>query len=87
MKTFQSLTIQRTTIPPSERARYLERNAERAAHYERSNCRFWVFEDPGLRNAFVEFTMADDPATLAEAIGTAPEPGSGPLRIYQRVEL
>jgi hypothetical protein len=46
-----------------------------------------VFEDPGLRNAFVEFTVADDSATLAEAVATAPEPGSGPLRIYQQVEL
>ena len=87
MNVAQSLTIQRTTIPPVERARYLEKLAQRAAHYERSNCRFWVFEDPGLRNAFVEFTVADDFDTLAEAISSAPEPGSGPLRIYQRVEL
>jgi hypothetical protein len=83
----RSLTIQRTTIPPSERARYLSRLAERAAHYAAANCRFWVFEDPGLRNAFVEFTVADDPAILAAAVASAPEPGSGPLRIYQQVEL
>lgn len=83
----RSLTIQRTTIPPSERARYLARLGERAAHYKAANCRFWVFEDPGLRNAFVEFTVADDSATLAEAVATAPEPGSGPLRIYQQLEL
>jgi hypothetical protein len=82
-----ALTIQRTTIPPRERARYMARLAERAAHYEGANCRFWVFEDPGLRNAFVEFTMADDADTLAAAVATAPEPGSGPLRIYQKVEL
>jgi hypothetical protein len=83
----RALTIQRTTIPPSERAKYLARLAERAAHYSGANCRFWVFEDPGLRNAFVEFTEADDAATLAEAIASAPEPGSGPLRIYHQVEL
>ena len=83
----RSLTIQRTTIPPSERARYVARLAERAAHYEAANCRFWVFEDPGLRNAFVEFTVADDYAVLEEAIMSAPEPGTGPLRIYQQVEL
>ncbi len=65
----------------------MARLTERAAHYESANCRFWVFEDPGLRNAFVEFTMADDSATLAAAVATAPEPGSGPLRIYQKVEL
>lgn len=83
----RALTIQRTTVPPSERARYMARLAERAAHYQGANCRFWVYEDPGLRNAFVEFTVADDYATLAEAIATAPEPGSGPARIYQQVEL
>jgi hypothetical protein len=83
----RSLTIQRTTIPPSERARYLTRLKEREAHYVALNCRFWVFEDPGLRNAFVEFTVADDPDTLAAAVSTAPEQGSGPLRIYQQVEL
>lgn len=83
----RSLIIQRTTIPPGERARYLARLAERAAHYEAANCRFWVFEDPGLRNAFAEFTLADDSATLEAAVAAAPEPGSGPLRIYQQVEL
>jgi hypothetical protein len=83
----RSLTIQRTTIPPSERERYMARIRERAAHYEAVNCRFWVFEDPALRNAFVEFTAADDSATLAAAVASAPGPGSGPLRIYQKVEL
>ncbi|MEO8946634.1 MAG: hypothetical protein ABI338_09050 [Gemmatimonadaceae bacterium] len=81
------LTIQRTTIPPVERARYMERLAERSSYYTGANCRFWVFEDPGLKNAFVEFTEADDAATLAAAIASAPEPGSGPLRIYHQVEL
>ena len=83
----RALTIQRTTIPPGERARYMTRLSERAAHYASASCRFWVFEDPGLRNAFVEFTEADDAATLSAAIASAPEPGSGPLRIYQHVEL
>jgi hypothetical protein len=83
----RALTIQRTTIPPSERARYMVRVTERAAHYESAKCRFWVYEDPGLANAFVEFAAADDYDTLAEAIATAPGPGSGPARIYQQVEL
>lgn len=83
----RSLTIQRTTIPPSERARYLARLAERAAHYEAAGCRFWIFEDPALKNAFVEFTVADDSAVLAAAVASAPGPGSGPLRIYQQMEL
>ncbi len=60
---------------------------ERATHYSNASCRFWVFEDLGLRNAFVEFTEADDAGTLAEAIASAPEPGSGPLRIYHQVEF
>jgi len=65
----------------------MARLAERAAHYRSANCRFWVFEDPGLRNAFVEFAEADDAATLAAAVSSAPGPGSGPPRIYQEVEL
>jgi len=65
----------------------MERLVVRAAHYRGANCRFWVFEDPGLRNAFVEFTEADDAAILAVAIASAPGPGSGPPRIYQEVEL
>jgi len=83
----RALTIQRTTIPPSERARYLTRLAERAAHYAAASCRFWVFEDPALRNAFVEFTEADDAAILAEAVASAPGPRPGPLRIYHQVEF
>ncbi|HWG35634.1 MAG TPA: hypothetical protein VN650_15825 [Gemmatimonadaceae bacterium] len=83
----RALTIQRTTIPPSERARYLTRLTERAAHYAAAGCRFWVFEDPALRNAFVEFTEADDSVILAEAVASAPGPGSGPLRIYHQVEF
>lgn len=83
----RALTVQRTTIPPGERARYLERMRERAAHYAAANCRFSIFEDAGLRGAFIEFTEADDPATLAAAVATAPGPVPGPLRLYHHVEL
>jgi hypothetical protein len=83
----RALTIERTTIPPSDRARYMQRLAERAAHYTAAKCRFWVFEDPSLINAFVEFAEADDAATLAAAAAAAPGPPTGPLRIYQQVEL
>ena len=34
------LTVQRTTVPLAERARYIERMRELAAHYAASNCRF-----------------------------------------------
>jgi hypothetical protein len=65
----------------------MARLSARAAHFTNANCRFWVFEDPGLKNAFVEFAEADDAATLAEAVNSAPGPVSGPLRIYLQVEL
>ena len=83
----RALTVSRTTIPASERARYLDRLKARAAHYGRANCKFWVYEEAGLRGAFVEFTEADDAATLSAAHASSPEPILDSARIYQPVEL
>lgn len=83
----RSLTIQRTTIPPSERDRYFARLRARSAHYKSRGCRFWVFEDVELRGAFVEFTEADDLKTLTDAHSSAPDAGAGPSRVYTIAEL
>ena len=83
----RALTVSRTTIPASERTRYLERLKARAAHYGRANCRFSVYEESGLRGAFVEFTEADDAATLSAAHASAPEPILDSARIYHQLEL
>lgn len=81
------LTIQRTTVPFGERARYFERLSESKAHYAGANCRFWVFEEISLPGAFVEFTESDDVASLVEAHETAPHPVLDPARIYHETEI
>jgi len=81
------LTIQRTTVPFSERQNYFARLKESKAHYAQANCRFWVFEESSLPGAFVEFTEADDDASLANAHATAPHRVLDPARIYHETEI
>jgi hypothetical protein len=81
------LTIQRTTVPNSEREKYFERLKAAKAHYDSANCRFWVFEESALRGAFVEFTEADDETALVNAQATAPHKILDPSRIYHELEI
>jgi len=81
------LTIQRTTVPNSEREKYFERLKAAKAHYESANCRFWVFEESALRGAFVEFTEADDETALVNALATAPLKIFDQGRIYHELEI
>lgn len=80
------LTVQRTTVPLAQRARYVERMRALATHFAAANCRFSFFEDAGLRGAFIELTEADDVATLEAAFASAPGGGVGPLRLYHHME-
>ena len=81
------LTIQRTTVPYSERERYFQRLKANKEHYSAANCRFWVFEEMSLPGAFVEFTEADDEESLINAHSTAPHRVMDPARIYQETEI
>jgi hypothetical protein len=81
------LTIQRTTVPYSEREQYFRRLKASKEHYAAANCRFWVFEESSLPGAFVEFTEADDDASLINAHATAPHRVMDPARIYQETEI
>jgi hypothetical protein len=81
------LTIQRTTVPLSERERYFQRLKASKEHYAAANCRFWVFEESSLPGAFVEFTEADDEASLSNAHASAPHRPMDPARIYQETEI
>ena len=83
----RSLTIQRSTIPSSEREKYLDKLKVRRDHYSAASCRFWVFEEKSLPGAFIEFTEADDAAALAAAHATSPHKLLDPARIYQEVEF
>jgi hypothetical protein len=81
------MTIQRTTVPNIEREKYFERLSASKAHYAQSNCRFWVFEESALPGAFVEFTEADDEASLINAHASAPHRVLDPARIYHELEI
>jgi hypothetical protein len=79
--------MQRTVVPPGDRAKFLDRARARRAHYSGAGCQFWLFEEAALTGAFIEFAEAGDPETLKGAHAAAPEPPLDPARIYTQVEL
>ena len=81
------LTIQRTLVTPPDRAKFSERLLRKREYYASAGCRYWVFEESGLRGAFLEFCEAPDAETLARAHASAPERVLDPARIYHEVEL
>lgn len=83
----RAMTIQRTTVPASDRAKYFERVKECRSHYTAANCRFIVFEETSLPGAFIEFTEADDPTTLTVAHANSPYRILDPARIYHESEI
>ena len=83
----RALSIKRAIVPAGDRAKYIERLKARKAHYAKSNCQFWVFEETSLAGAFIEFTESNDPAVLAAAHASSPEPVLDPARIYTELEL
>jgi len=62
---------------------------ERRDYYAQRQCRYWVFEEAGLKGAFLEFVEAADRATLAKAQAGAPPADRvlDPNRVYVEVEL
>jgi len=83
----RALTIQRTTVPASERAKYFEKVRACRSHYAAANCRFYVFEEVSLPGAFIEFTEADDQTTLIVAHANSPYRILDPARIYNETEI
>lgn len=83
----RSLSIHRAIVPTADRARYLGRLKARKEHYERSRCKFWVFEEASMTGAFIEFTESADATALVAAHAGAPEPVLDPSRVYTEVEL
>lgn len=83
----RALTIQRTTVPASERERYFERLRRSSSHYRAANCRFWVCEESGVPGLFIEFTEADDEKTLAVAHANSPHRIIDAARIYKETEI
>ncbi len=83
----RALTIQRSTVPSSERPKYFERLKACKDHYSAANCRFWVFEESSLQGAFIEFTEAEDEITLTVAHANSPFRVLDPARIYRETEI
>jgi len=81
------LTIQRTTVPSSERKKYFERLEKVSSHYAAANCRFHVFEEQSLPGAFIEFVEADDETTLTVANANSPHRILDPGRVYHEREI
>lgn len=83
----RALSIKRAIVPAGDRAKYIERLKARQAHYEKSNCKFWVFEEASLAGAFIEFTESSDAGILTAAHLSSPEHVLDPARIYTELEL
>ena len=83
----RALTIQRTTVTASERAKYFEKIRASSSHYSAAGCRFRVFEEQGLPGAFIEFVEADDETTLTVAHANAPHRILDPGRVYNETEI
>ncbi len=81
------LTVQRTTVPASERDKYFERLRACKSHYSAAKCRFRVYEESALTGAFIEFTEADDETTLTVAHANSPHRVLDPARIYHETEI
>jgi hypothetical protein len=83
----RSLSLHRTIITPSERARFLARARELRRHYQGAGCHYWLFEERELHGAFIEFAEGPSAETLASAHAAVPEGLLDPNRIYSEVEL
>ena len=81
------LTIQRSTVPASERTKYFEKLQKIKSHYAAANCRFTVFEEHSLPGAFIEFVEADDETTLTVANANSPYKLLDPGRVYHEREI
>ena len=83
----RALTIQRSVVPASDRARQLERLRAKRDHYRSKQCRFWVFEEASVHGAFLEFVEADSGDMLLAAHASAPDAPIDATRVYLEVEL
>lgn len=83
----RALTLKRAVVPQAERRHYFDRLQVRRDYYKRAGCNFWVFEEAGLRGAFIEFTEAADAAALAAAHAGAPDAVFDAARVYTEVEI
>ena len=80
------LTMQRSIVPSGDREGFRQKMKERKAHFERSDCRAWSFEEVGLAGAIIEFVESDNEQALVKAVRTAPGASQENARIYKELE-
>lgn len=83
----RAISMRHTVAPTADRTEFRERARQARAHYTSMGCKYWLFEEPGLPGAYIEFFEAADPDTLQSAHRTAPEPIPETARMYVEVEL
>ena len=83
----RAISMRHTVAPPAERDEFRERARRARAHYAGAGCHYWLFEEPALPGAFVEFFEADDADTLQRAHRGSPSPIDTAARMYVEVEL
>jgi hypothetical protein len=79
--------MRHTVATATDRNGFRERARLSRAHYTGAGCHYWLFEEPSLPGAFIEFFEANDPDTLQRAHRSAPDPIADNARLYVEVEL
>jgi hypothetical protein len=83
----RAISMRQTVAPAADRNEFRERARQSRAHYTSAGCKYWLFEEPSLPGAFIEFFEAGDADTLQRAHRSAPEPIADTARMYVEVEL
>jgi hypothetical protein len=83
----RAISMRHTVAPAADRSEFRERARQSRAHYASAGCHYWLFEEPGLPGAFIEFFEAGDADTLQRAHRSAPAPLAESARMYVEVEL
>jgi hypothetical protein len=80
------LTMQRSIVPANDRDEFHKKMKERRAHFEKSNCKSWAFEEVGLAGAIIEFIESGSEEALVKALRSAPGSAGEYARIYRELE-
>lgn len=83
----RAISMRHTIVPSGERDDFRSRAGRSRAHYAKTGCHYWLFEESALPGAYVEFFEAADPDTLINAHRGAPDPLLDSARLYVEVDL
>ena len=83
----RAITMRHTIVPVAEREAFHARAVKSQAHYSKTGCNYWVFEESSLPGAYVEFFEARDADVLRSAHRESSEPSLESARLYVEVDL